>query len=100
MKFALEKIRTLGELIRSLAVGLNRLDMVENFESLEKTLVISSGSEAVTRNSLSFIPSKCIIVKKKGNGNIAAGNTADTRDFLYLQNYGPDEVQVTVIWQR
>jgi len=101
MIFGLEKLSNLKELVLTLAVGLNRLDFRENFESLEvKSLKIQSGQELSVRNSLNFIPSICIIVKKQGNGNITSGDTEDTTTFLYLKNHGPDEAVVNVIWMR
>ena len=100
MKFSLENIFNLRQLIRHLSAGLRRLDLVQNFESFEVTLVIPASSELKFRNQLNFIPTRSILVNQRGNGLVTQGDTAWTRDFLYMKNNGAEEVVATYIFMR
>lgn len=101
MRFALEKIRDFRELIRTLSVGLQRLDFDENFDGqINEDLTLTSGQELQIRNSLNFIPSKCIILFQRGNANVTAGDTENDTNYLYIKNHGPDTATVTVAFQR
>lgn len=100
MKFSLENIFDLKQLIRHLSAGFRRLDFIDNFESFEVILVISAGSELKFRNQLNFVPSRAILVKQKGNGLVTQGDTPWTKDFLYMKNHGAQEVTVTYIFMR
>ena len=44
MKFSLEKLGDLREVLQELAVGLLRLDLIENFESFETSAIIPATS--------------------------------------------------------
>lgn len=100
MRFALEKVKDIKELLRTLGVGLHRLSLTENFEQQEVMVTLEAGQELSIRNRLNFIPTKCIILFSKGNGLITAGDTPFTRDFLYLKNHGAVQVTATVSFQR
>lgn len=101
MLFKLENVREVAKLVRELAAGLLKLDLVENFESFETTLVIPATSDLEVRNELNFIPTKYIIVSQEGNGLITKKTGTDwTNDFIYLTNNGSVEVTVKVIFQR
>lgn len=100
MRFSLENIFNLRQLIRHLSAGLRRLDLVQNFESFEVTLVIPASSELKLRNQLNFIPSRSILVRQTGNGLVTQGTTPWTKDFLYMMNHGAEQVTATYIFMR
>jgi len=94
MKFSLENLFDLKQVIRQLATGLERLRFEDNFEGFQVTVVIPAGSEFKLRNQLKFIPSKYIVLFQQGNGLITAGDSQWTSDFLYMTNHGAAEVTV------
>ena len=99
MKFNIESLGSLKQLIRELSTGLYKLTLEDNFEGFDTTQVITSGSEAKIRNELKFIPTRYIITMQEGNGNVTKSNTW-TSDFLYMTNHGPDSVTVTIRFLR
>lgn len=100
MRFGLEKLRDYRELIKELANGLLKLDLLNNFESFETNVVISATSEKQIRNQLTFIPSRYIIVSQLGNGLITKSSTEWTKNYLYLYNNGAVEVTAKIIFMR
>lgn len=100
MRFSLENLFDLKQLLRHLSAGLERLTFEDNFEGFNITVVISAGSELKFRNQLNFIPTKYIITYQTGNGLITAGDTAWTRDFIYMKNHGASDVTVTLQFMR
>jgi hypothetical protein len=100
MKFSLENLFDIKQLIRHLAAGLERLKFEDNFEGFQVTLVISAGSELKFRNQLNFIPSKYIVLFQQGNGLVTAGDTTWTSDFLYMKNHGAADVTVKLQFLR
>lgn len=100
MRFSLENLFDLKQLLRHLSAGLERLTFEDNFEGFNITVVISAGSELKFRNQLNFIPTKYIITHQTGNGLITAGDTAWTRDFIYMKNHGAADVTVTLQFMR
>lgn len=101
MKFNLERLREIKELVRLLAIGLRDLDFANNFRSFETTVTISATSESQIRNELSFKPTRYIIVSQEGNGLVTKSpNTTWTDDFLYMYNHGAASVTVTIIFLR
>ena len=100
MKFPFENVSNFSQTLRELAIGLLRLDLVENFESVELDVNIEAGQEAKIRNPLSFIPSRYIISSQKGNSLVTRSETTWTRDFLYLTNNGTNPVILKIIFMR
>ena len=100
MKFSLENIFDLKQLIRHLAPGLERLDFDNNFEGFKATLIIPAGSELKLRNQLNFIPTEYRITYQQGDGLITAGDTAWSSTFLYMKNHGASQVTVDVRFMR
>jgi len=100
MKFSIENIFNLAQLKKHLASGLERLSLNDNFQGFEITLVIPASSETKLRNQLNFIPSKYIVLFQQGNGLVTAGDTAWTRDFLYIKNNGASQVTVKLNFLR
>ena len=99
MKFSLEKLNNIKELIRDLSTGLTKLSFLDNFHSFEETIVIGSGDTAQIRNKLPFIPTRYIIVEQTGNG-ICARDVNDiwTLNYLYLKNWGVDTITVKIVF--
>ena len=101
MKFSIESIRKLTNLIRELSVGLTKLDFMDNFEAFEVEVTIPPATVLEIRNELDFIPSKRIIVKQDDEAAISDSSTAWTLDFVYLENHDANNtVIVTVIFMR
>lgn len=100
MKFNLENLRELRRLIRELAIGLRKLDLINNFEGSELNIVIPASSSVSIRNPLNFIPSRYIILSQEGNGLITKSTTAWTLDFLYFSNNGGSEVTAKIFVMR
>lgn len=99
MKFNIESLSDLGQLVKELAIGLRNITFADNFKGFEKTVTISATSETQIRNELQNIPTKYIIVSQTGNGLVIKSNTW-TKDFLYLTNNGAEEVTITIIFLR
>ena len=100
MKFSLENLFDFRQLTRHLATGLNRLDLLDNFEGFEFETTIASGAEAQIRNQLKSIPNHVIITKQTGNGNVTAGDTEWDLDFVYMKNHGPSSVTVKMVFHK
>lgn len=101
MKFNISGIKDISGLIRILLVGLSRLSLTDNFESFEvQDIEITSGSEITIQNKLTYIPSKYIILRQKGNGLVTQSDKAWTFKDIYLFNNGPDNVTVSIIFMR
>jgi len=70
MKFSLENIFQIRQLIKHLSAGLRRLRFEDNFEGTQIQVVIPAGSELRVRNPLQFLPSSYILLNKTGNSTI------------------------------
>lgn len=100
MKFSLENLGGLKQVIRELSSGLTKLTFQDNFEGFDaEDIVITSGSEAKIRNELKFIPTRYIITMQEGNGLLAKSGVW-TKDHLYMTNHGPDTVTATIRFLR
>lgn len=100
MKFRIESLQTMQQLIKELSTGLRRLTFGNNFESFEVDVEIPTTSEVSVRNQLTFRPTKYIIVSQSGNGLITKGPTDWTDNNLYLYNNGASDVEATIIFFR
>lgn len=100
MKFHLENLTGLSNIIKELAVGLLRLSFSENFESFEISGTLAAGTEVSYRNSLTVIPKGYIIIKQKGNGLITAGEAAWTPQTVSLKNHGAVSVEFTAVFLK
>ena len=99
MKFRLEALRTIEQLIKELSTGLRRLTFSNNFESFETTVTIPATSTVIIPNQLTFRPTKYIIVSQTGAGQVT--KEADwTDNQLFLYNNGGSIVTITVIFFR
>lgn len=100
MKFRIEALQTIQQLIKELSTGLRRLTFSDNFESFETTVTITATSELGVRNQLTFRPTKYMIVSQSGNGLITKGTTVWTDDTLYFYNNGASDVEATILFFR
>jgi len=98
MKFSFPTIQNLDELKRILDNGMQRLKLDENFQNFVAVIQITAGQEIGIPNRLKTIPSKRIIVRQTGNGNITDGDTPWTQDRLYIKNHGPETTMVTLLF--
>jgi hypothetical protein len=92
--------RELSVATKDLFHGLTRLSLTENFPSFEVTTAIPSGTEVRIENRLATASLRRLIVRQSGDGPISDGSTAWTKDFVYLENHGADDVTATVIFMR
>ena len=102
MKFSLEGLNSLFEVVTELATGLSRLSLLENFESFEvKNKTIKAGQVAKFPNALTVQPSKYIITNQIGGSTVAktSSNPWTNKD-IYLKNYGTEEVTISVIFMK
>jgi hypothetical protein len=101
MKFSLENITNIRQLIRHLSAGLEKLNLLDNFETFQvDSLSISAGSEVKVRNQLKSIPSGYIIRFQQGNGLVTAGDTKWSKDFIYMKNHGASPVTLKILFTR
>ena len=98
MKFSIDSIRDIKNLIRELSVGLTKLAFLDNFESFEWSGTIDATSTVTIRNKLKNVPTKRIIVKQSAGALISDSSTTWTTNFVYLQNHSATPVTVTVIF--
>ena len=99
MKFNIERLFDIRDLVKELSIGLLRLNFDDNFESFEQTVEITAGSTAEIRNRLQFIPSKYIITSQTGNGVVTKTGTW-TLDKLFLINNGAVTVNINVTFLK
>lgn len=91
----------LRKFLRELQIGLTRLSFLDNFECFYAEVTIDNGDEAKIRNPLGLIPSQRIIVRGgEGSELVSDGPTPWTEDYVYLKNYGPNTVTLTVLFIR
>ena len=102
MKFNLDLIEDMGELLVALAMGLKRIDLHENTESFKKEdLKISAGKEVAIQNPLTFIPKQYVIVSQEGNGLVTKSSPNKWSDkAVYIKNNGSEQVTITIIFMR
>jgi hypothetical protein len=101
MKFSLDNITSLKQALTELAVGLKRLDLINNFRSFEVEVNIPAASELSIRNQLTNIPNGYIIRKQIGNAVVTASSTPWDKNYLYMQNHSlTDNVQVKIIFME
>lgn len=100
MKFNLENLREIKNLVKELSVGLRRLTIRNNFEGFEVDVTIGSSSDVTVRNQLSFIPTRYIILSQTGNGLITKSSTPWTTNFIYFTNNGATQVEAKIFIMR
>lgn len=101
MKFSIDNIRNLPNLIRELSVGITKLAFSDNFEGFKTTVIITPSTVLKIRNQLKFIPSERIILRQDQEGAISDSVTPWTSDFLYLENHNAtNTVTLTVFFTR
>lgn len=99
------------EIVDVLHVGLSKLDLNSNLEGFEVDVIIPTlqydvnnqaieNSNVITiRNTLTFIPTRYIILSQEGNGLITKTDTW-TRKYLYLKNNGLEKVTLKVMFLK
>ena len=93
--------------LRDLAVGLNKLTFVDNFDSFKTTVTIPATKEVQIRNEIrnattgeNVIPTQRIIVRSNV-AEIVDGDTEWSREQLYLKNTNATtDATVTVVFLR
>lgn len=101
MKFSLQNIKKLPNLVKELGVGLNKLDFTNNFEGFEVTVTIAPSTVAKIRNQLTFIPTRRIIFRQDTDAVISDSSNAWDINFVYLENHSAtNTVTLTVKFLR
>jgi hypothetical protein len=89
----------LANSLRDLATGLNKLRLTENFEGFEATFSFSGNDEQSFRHNLGVIPTQRIIVRASTQ-DIVDGDTAWSKDYVYLKKTTAGSGTATVIFLR
>lgn len=100
MKFNLENLREIKNLVRELSVGLRRLTIRNNFEGFEVDTVIPAASNVTIRNQLDFVPTRYIILSQTGNGLITKATTPWSTNYIYFTNNGAAQVEAKIFIMR
>lgn len=99
MKFRLEILNNIKDLVKELSVGLRKLTFSENFDSFEWSgTLTSSVTNYAIRHSLTTIPTKYIIVRQTGNAIVTSGSTEWDGNFVYMTNNTATNAIVTIIF--
>ena len=101
MRFSLESSRDLQDLIKKLSVGLRNLDFEENMQCFKVSAEIKANSTLMLVNKLTFIPSQYIITSQNKSGQITRSDDYGhtwTRDKLFLENHGGNDIEFTVLF--
>lgn len=81
--------------------GLQKLDLLENFEAFEYEGTIAAGAEVeITNELVNITPTSRIILRNSSDGAIVDGSTAWDINFVYLKNTGSIEAVVKAIFLR
>lgn len=115
MKFSLDNIVNIKDLVSELSAGLIKLTLEENIEGfLVKDIKFRRKEKIVVKNQADFIPSKFIILDQVGNGVISrqysparVGEseiyptpTEWTSSQIFLVNTGKEPVIATIYFMR
>jgi len=84
--------------LKELVTGLRRLTFLENFQSFRVTVEIPATSEVAIENKIrDAIPTDRVIVRAN-NSSVVDGDTAWTKEHVYLKNTSATPATVTVIF--
>jgi len=89
----------LANSLRDLTIGLNKLKLLDNFEGFEATFSFAGSDEQSFRHNVGFIPSQRIIVRSSAS-DIVDGDTAWSKDYVYMKKTGAGAATATVIFLR
>lgn len=87
MRFSIDNVRNIANLIRELSVGLTKLSFSDNFDGFETEITIPAASVLSIRNQLSYVPTKRIILRQDKEAVISDSSTPWDDNFLYLENH-------------
>lgn len=87
MKFSLDTVFDIKQLLKELRTGLGKLDLVNNFQGFEIDVTIAANTEAKIVNQLTFIPTRVIILGQTGNALVTKSTTVWTTSHLYMINH-------------
>lgn len=99
MRFRLQGLTELKQVVKELAVGLRNLTFGDNFQSFELDLVIPASGTVSTRNQLTIQPSRYIIVSNDGDSSINR-TTPWNESYISFKNNGSVEATVKIIVLR
>lgn len=94
----------LSSALREVAIGLSRLDLLDNFRAYEWTGVIpKSGTDVIIQHDLGTTPRYWIVADIQNGGtssSISRGKAAWSGTSVSLRNAGSASVSATVIFYR
>jgi hypothetical protein len=89
----------LANSLKDLSIGLNKLKLTENFEGFEATFSFSGNDEQSFRHNVGFIPSQRIILRSS-SADICDGDTAWSKDYVYMKKTSAGAGTAKVIFLR
>ena len=100
----LETLNDLKSITKELSTRLRALTFGDNFDSFEVKLTVpgaaAPNNEITTRNQLTQIPTRYIIVSQEGGGLITRGSVWDTNYISFQNASTSDDAKITVIVMR
>ena len=90
----------LAKNFKELSVGLRSLTLKENFESFIVEITVPASSEISIRNELQVIPSSMIVLRSYGFNDIVDGQTAWTKDFVFVKNISGSDRTAKIAFLR
>ncbi len=101
MRFTIEGVRDIVDLVRQLSIGLYKLSFKDNFESFTvEGVQIPSNTEISIQNKLTFVPKHYIITTQTGNSLVTKGDKEWTKTALYFKNNGSNDVTLNIVFLR
>lgn len=85
--------------LKELQAGLNKLSLIENFETQVLEVTLPAGATTAYSHNLGVIPSKRLIVRATGS-TIDDSDTPWTDTLVYFRNTGGSTVSATIILMR
>lgn len=89
----------LANTLQDITTALANLTLKDNFKSYTASVTIGAGQEIAVQHNLGDIPTGKLIVRQNVAG-IVDGDTAWTKDYIYLKNTGASTATATVVILR
>lgn len=100
----IETLSDLKTITKELSTRLRALTFGDNFDSYEVSLTVpgvaAPNNEITTRNQLTVIPSRYIIVSQEGGGLITRGSVWDANYISFKNASSSEDAKITVIVMR
>jgi|GEM_PF-5418481 len=97
MRFSIERIFGLKDLLRELGIVLRRLSFEDNFAADTVQVTLNAGEEVEVAHNLQSIPTYYIIGGQSAQGQIIDGQQQWTAESIFLKNTGTNKITAKVI---